>query len=444
MGLFFGTDGIRGQINDDLSQSTAYKCGNALGGKNKQAKILIGRDTRRSGSFITLAFATGAMNAGASVVDVGVCPTAGISYLTKALNFDFGVIISASHNPAEFNGIKIVDNQGTKLGDKKEEELEKLFLREFIVPYDQIGTYEYNPRLVIKYEEFLSNSISTSLAGKTIVLDCANGASYKIAPAVFRDNKAKIIATFCKPDGLNINKDCGALHVEKLKKYVLKYNADMGFAFDGDSDRLIAVDDKGNILDGDKLVYIFAMDYLEKGKLNKNGVVGTRHTNMGVEHALKEKGINLIRTDIGDKYVSAALAEKGLLIGGEQSGHIIIRDKLNTGDGILNALHLAEIVALGNKKLSEYVDFELYKQCNINVKVNDKMRIINNAELTQMRDEQEKLLDGNGRIMIRLSGTEPYVRIMVETQDEQKSIEIAKLFEKLIKHLNEDDYICAE
>ncbi len=444
MGLFFGTDGIRGQVNDDLSQATAYKCGNALGGKNRGAKVLIGRDTRLSGSFIGLSFATGAMNAGASVVDVGVCPTAGISYLTKELGFDFGVIISASHNPAEFNGIKIVDNQGKKLGDKKEEELEKLFLREFIVPYDQIGTYEYNPRLVLKYEEFLSKSISTSLEGKTIVLDCANGASFKIAPAVFRDNKAKIIATFCKPDGLNINKDCGALHIERLKKYVLKYNADMGFAFDGDSDRLIAIDEKGNVLDGDKLVYIFAMDYLAKGKLNKHSVVGTRHTNMGVEQALKDKGINLIRTDIGDKYVSAALIEKDLLIGGEQSGHIIVRDKLGTGDGVLNALHLAEIVASGNKKLSEYVDFELYKQCNINVRVNDKMRIINSAELTNMRDEQEKLLGDTGRIMLRVSGTEPYIRVMVETKDEKKSTEVAKLFEELIKELNKEDYICAE
>ena len=444
MGIFFGTDGLRGIVNEELTFDVAYKCGNALGGKNKRCKVLIGRDTRLSGSFIGLAFATGVMNAGGSVVDVGVCPTAGISYLTKELGFDFGVIISASHNPAEFNGIKIVDNNGKKLGDKKEEELEKLFLREFIVPYDQIGTYEYNPRLVLKYEEFLSKSISTSLENKTIVLDCANGASFKIAPAVFRDNKAKIIATFCKPDGLNINKDCGALHVERLKKYVLKYNADMGFAFDGDSDRLIAVDEKGNVLDGDKLVYIFAMDYLAKGKLNKHSVVGTRHTNMGVEQALKEKGINLIRTDIGDKYVSAALIEKDLLIGGEQSGHIIVRDKLGTGDGVLNALHLAEIVASGNKKLSEYVDFELYKQCNINVRVNDKMRIINSAELTNMRDEQERLLGDTGRIMLRVSGTEPYIRVMVETKDEKKSTEVAKLFEELIKELNKEDYICAE
>lgn len=444
MGFFFGIDGIRGQVNDDLSQATAYKCGNALAGKNKNAKILIGRDTRRSGSFIALAFATGAMNAGASVVDVGVCPTAGISYLTQKLGFDFGVIISASHNTAEFNGIKIFDSHGRKLTSKQEDELEKLFLREFIVSFDEIGTYEYNPRLAIKYEEFLSKSIKTSLKGKTIVLDCANGASYKLAPAVFRDNKAKIIATFCKPDGLNINKGCGTLNIERLQKYVLKYNADMGFAFDGDSDRVIAVDEKGNVLDGDKLLYIFAMDYMEKGKLNKNAVVGTRHTNMGVENALKKQGIKLIRSDIGDKYVSLTMQERDLNLGGEQSGHIVNREKLETGDGVLNALAIAEIVASGNKKLSEYIDFELYKQCNINVRVHDKMRIINSAELTNMRDEQEKLLGDSGRIMIRVSGTEPYIRVMVETKDEQKSKDVAKLFEELIKILNKEDYICAE
>ena len=190
MGVFFGTDGLRGTVNDDLSYDTAYKCGNALGMLYPNSRVIIGRDTRGSGSFITLAFATGAMNAGLNVIDVGICPTAGISYLTTLLGFDFGVVISASHNPAEYNGIKIFDRDGKKIGDKREEKLEKSFLKQVVVPVDKIGQYTYNPRLVINYEKFLSGSIKTSLKGKTIILDCANGAGYKLAPAVFRDNKA--------------------------------------------------------------------------------------------------------------------------------------------------------------------------------------------------------------------------------------------------------------
>ncbi|MBO5345145.1 MAG: phosphoglucosamine mutase [Clostridia bacterium] len=442
MGLFFGTDGLRGKVNDDLSYDIAYKCGNALG--SRYSKILIGRDTRHTGSFITLAFATGAMNAGSDVTDVGVCPTAGISYLTKELGYDFGVVISASHNPAEYNGIKIFDSQGKKLGDKREEELEKSFLRNRMTTYDKVGTYEYEPRKVLKYEEFLANSIGCSLKGKTIVLDCSNGASFKIAPAVFRDNGAKIIATFCKPDGLNINKGCGSLHIERLQKYVLKYKADMGFAFDGDSDRLIAVDENGEVVDGDKIIYMLALEYLEKGKLVPAEVVGTRHTNMGVEKALKEKGISLLRTDIGDKYVAMKLAERGLLIGGEQSGHVFVKDKLTTGDGILNALLVASICVEKNKKLSEFFDFVPYSQCNINILVSNKMNIMNSEKLMIEQDRVTDILENNGRVMIRMSGTEPYIRVMVESQDEETSAKYANELADVIKQLNLEFEQCAE
>ncbi len=438
MGLFFGTDGLRGKVNDDLSQSIAYKCGNALGGRFGKSKILIGRDTRLSGSLITLSFASGVLNAGSSIVDVGVCPTAGISYLTKLLGFDFGVVISASHNPAEFNGIKILNSVGEKINSETENDLERNFLKEFVVPYSELGKYEFDSRLVLKYEEFLSKSISHSLKGKTIILDCACGASYKIAPAVFRDNGAKVIATFCKPDGLNINDDCGALHTQKLQKYVTKYHADMGFAFDGDSDRVIAVDENGKVIDGDEIIYILAMDYLKKGKLNSNTVVGTRHTNMGVEKILNKKGVNLIRTNIGDKYVRAVMREKNLMIGGEQSGHIIIADKLGTGDGVLTALHLAEICATENKNLSQFIDFDLYKQCNINVKVKDKLRVINSEKLSKMTEEQENFLGDRGRVMIHVSGTEPCIRIMVESGDEELSQTVAKKISEVVKNVDEE------
>lgn len=439
MGVFFGTDGIRGKVNDDLSFDVAYKCGNALALKNPGSKILIGRDTRKSGDLITLGVASGAINGGLDVVDVGICPTAGISYLTQTLGFDFGVVISASHNPAEFNGIKIFDSEGKKLGDKREEELEKCFLKSFIVENEKVGSYSYQPRLALNYEEFLARSIDAKLNDLTIVLDCSHGASYKVAPAVFRDNGAKIIATHCKPDGLNINKDCGSLHIQKLQKYVKKYNADMGFAFDGDSDRVIAVDENGNVVDGDKIIYLLGIDYKANQKLTDSTVVGTRHTNMGVEKALNAEGINLIRTDIGDKYVIAKLVEKDLLIGGEQSGHIIIKDKLCTGDGVLTALHIAAICARDKRKLSSYFNFELYKQCNINVRVRDKMRVINSGKLEAHREEEERNLSDNGRIMIRLSGTEPYVRVMVESKDQLLSENVAKRLADVVKAIDEED-----
>ena len=444
MGIFFGKDGIRGKINDDFSREIAYKCGNALGGKYPSSRILIGRDTRGTGDFVALSFATGVMNAGSSVVDVGVCPTAGISYLTSLLGFDFGVVISASHNYAEYNGIKIFDKTGRKIGDKFEDELEKMFLKEIVVSYDKVGSFEYNPRLILHYEKFLSKSINVSLKGKTIVLDCANGAGFKLAPAVFRDNNARIIATFCKPDGLNINKSCGALNIARLQRYVQKYKADMGFAFDGDADRLIAVDEQGNVVDGDKLLFLLASDYLEKGKLTENQVVGTRHTNIGVEKALSQKGVVLIRSDIGDKYVSSKMIENRILVGGEQSGHLILADKLPTGDGILNALQVAAICVEQGKRLSEFFDFEMYEQKNINVDVFDKIRIVNSERLAKITEDEEKKIAGNGRIMIHVSGTEPCIRVMVETRDANLSAEVAERIANGIKEINLENLKCVE
>lgn len=444
MGVFFGTDGLRGKVNDDLSFDIAYKVGNALGKLQPECKVLIGRDTRKTGELLTMGVAGGLVNTGAIVTDVGVCPTAGIAYLTMALGFDYGVVISASHNPAEYNGIKIFDKTGKKVGDKVENLIERNFLQSVAVKYSKVGSYKYAPRTAIAYEEFLEKSIKTSLKGKTIVLDCSHGSSYKIAPAVFRANGAKIIATYCKPDGLNINDKCGSLNIEKLQKYVLKYKADMGFAFDGDSDRVIAVDELGNVIDGDKIIYILAKTYKEQGKLIGNMVVGTRHTNMGIEKALNKMGITMIRTDIGDKYVSQKLEEKNLLIGGEQSGHVFVKDVLPTGDGVLNALLLAEIVTKQNKKLSSYFDFDLYSQVNLNVRVQDKMRIINSEALSVAIEQEEQTLGEDARIMIRVSGTEPYIRVMVESLSEEKSKESAERLREVIATLSKEFDECAE
>lgn len=445
MGVFFGTDGLRGKVNDDLSFDIAYKVGNALGKLKPESKVIIGRDTRKTGALLALGVAGGLINTGAEVTDVGVCPTAGIAYLTMSQGYDYGVVISASHNPAEYNGIKIFDKTGKKLGDKIENQLERNFLNGVAVKYSKVGSYNYQPRVAIKYEEFLEKSIANTLKGKTIVLDCSHGSSYKIAPAVFRANGAKIIATHCKPDGLNINVKCGSLHIERLQKYVLKYKADMGFAFDGDSDRVIAVDEFGNVIDGDKIIYILTKTYLDKGQLNPKIVVGTRHTNMGIEKALNRLGVELIRTDIGDKYVSQKLEEKGLLIGGEQSGHVFIKELLPTGDGVLNALIVADIVARSGKTMSSHLeDVKLYHQENLNVRVYDKMRIINSEVLSIATEKEENFLGDDARIMIRVSGTEPYIRIMVEGKEKEVVKESALRLKSVIDTLNKEFDECAE
>lgn len=436
MSLFFGTDGLRGKLNDDLSWKMAFKCGNALGSVFPNSKVLIGKDTRKSGSFLSLAFATGAMGAGMSVVDVGVCPTAGIAYLTNKLGFDFGVVISASHNPAEYNGIKIVDKFGKKLDSKKESELEREFLKEKIVPFKNIGVLKFKPELVKLYKSFLMEQFDCSLKGKTIIIDCSNGAASKIAPRVFKKSGATVIALSCKPNGLNINKNCGSQHIQNLQKNVVSHCADMGFAFDGDSDRLIAVDENGNVVDGDQLMYMLACFYQEQNKLLPPVVVGTSLTNKGVEKALNKKGISLIRTDVGDKHISESLSQNNLLIGGEQSGHIFVKDKLMTGDGILNAILVACVCVKKQQTLSSFFDFALHKQCNINIPVKNKMKIISSEKIMLCKETEEKRLANSGRILVRASGTEPCVRVMVETETEQKAKEIAERIASVVNELN--------
>lgn len=437
MGVFFGTDGLRGKVNDDLSYHTAYKCGNALASYcGGMAKILIGTDTRKSASLVTLAFACGAVNGGMSVTSVGVCPTAGVSYLTKKFGYDFGVVISASHNPAEFNGIKIFDNSGVKLGDRREEQIEKLFLKEKAVPFDKLGEFLVKPELVKEYIEFLISSTDVNFKGTKVVLDCANGASSFVAPEVFKKLGAKVIALSNEPNGLNINQNCGSLNLQNLILAVKKYHADVGFAYDGDSDRVIAVDELGRIVNGDKLIFMFATAYSEQGKLIPPAVVGTRHTNMGVERALERRGISLIRTEIGDKYVSAKLAEENLLIGGEQSGHIILRDKHVTGDGILASIVATSIMIKKGVKFSEFFNFEEYHQANLNVEVSDKIKVINSEKLSKEIEIEEMHFSDDGRIMVRVSGTEPYIRIMVESKSNEKSEAIAEKLEKIVRDID--------
>jgi len=436
MGLFFGTDGLRGKVNEVLSYDVAYKIGNALSILTEKPTIIIGSDTRISNSYITLALAGGAMSGGAKVIDVGVVPTAGIAYLTNLIKADYGVVISASHNSGEYNGIKIFNKDGYKLGDKEEERIERCFIREKLNNFPDIGVYEQDFTLAKLYKKFLIENSNRSLKGKKIVLDCAYGAAHRIAPEVFRKLGASVIASNCVNDGLKINENCGAVHPENLVKRVFRYKADMGFAFDGDSDRLIAVDENGRIIDGDMILCALAKYLKDQNKLKSNTVVGTSHTNMAIEDELKNMNVSLIRTDIGDKYVLAKLVEQNLSIGGEQSGHIILKDLATTGDGILTAIFVANMIVEKNIKASKAFDFTLYPQSNKDVVVEDKFRIMNNEELSRATTEYNLALKGKGRIMIRASGTEPKIRIMVESKDGKVNEEIATKLVELIKKIN--------
>lgn len=439
MGIFFGTDGIRGLVNSELTFDLAFKCGNALGVSKPNAKILIGRDTRISGSYLSIAVAGGAISAGAKVVDIGICPTAGIAYLTKILKYDFGVVISASHNPPDYNGIKIFDCNGYKLGDKNENLLERKFVNTTYVAPKNIKNYVQNYKITSKYTDFLKNSCNLSLNGLKIVVDCSNGAAYKYAPKVFKNLGAEVIKINSSNNGSNINKDCGSLHPESLCQKVVKEKADMGFAFDGDSDRILACDENGNILDGDIILYMLAKYFKGNKLLSKNTIVGTSHTNMGIENSLQKIGIKLLRSDVGDKYVLEKMLENNLSLGGEKSGHIILSEYATTGDGILAAIKLAEMVVSSNKKLSTLAKVKLYPQINIDCIVKDKLRIINNLTLSNIITEQEKILGNNSRIMVRVSGTEPKIRIMVESLNTEQAQKSAQIIEQTVKEIDQKE-----
>ncbi len=435
MGLFFGTDGLRGKVNEDLTQSIAYKIGNALSILTENPTVLVGSDTRTSASYLTLPLANGVMSGGGKVIDVGVIPTAGIAYLTRLLKADYGVVISASHNSGEYNGVKVFNKNGYKLGDKEEERIERCFIHEKVNDFPNIGTYVQDFTLIKKYRDFLIKS-SERLDGLTIILDCAYGAAYRIAPEVFKKLGAKVVASNATENGLKINHNCGALYPQNLKGRIKRYNADVGFAFDGDADRVIAVDENGSIIDGDMIICALAKYFNKNGLLKDSTAVGTSHTNMAIEKHLFDNGINFIRTDIGDKYVLAKLLEKNLSLGGEQSGHVILSDYATTGDGILTALTLSSMLIRQKIKASSILDVKLFPQENQNVTVKDKFRVINSEELGKEVAKYTALLSNKGRLMIRASGTEPKIRVMVESNDDALNKQIANSIVATIKNID--------
>lgn len=434
MGKYFGTDGIRGVVGETLTGELASICGRTLGRKAK--RILVGGDTRVSREYLTLALAQGVVEMGANITNIGICTTPGIAHITKKYGFDYGVVISASHNPPYYNGIKIFDNNGVKLGDEREEELEEEFLCKKKLQGD-FGKYEERFGLTKIYEEYLKASVDGDLTGLKIVLDCACGASCKIAKKVFKSLGAKVVAINSSADGKRINKECGSTSPLGLCKAIKKYDADMGFAFDGDADRIIACDEKGKVLDGDMILFVLAKYLKKTNKLNGNIVVGTTHTNMGIRNALKHKGIKFVEANVGDKYVIEKMEQGGVSLGGEKSGHIILKEYSTTGDGILAGLKLAELVKSEKKRLSRCVKVKLYPEVNIDVVVRNKEKIVSSDALWDKIETLQIKLSKKTRILVRASGTEPKVRIMVESENLKFANDCAREIEKMVCALDE-------
>ena len=422
MGLYFGTDGIRGLANIEITPELSFRAGNALA-QAGAAKIVVVRDTRDSGDLLALSFCAGALADGCNVVYAGIVPTAAAAILTCLLKTDFGAVISASHNPPEYNGIKLFSSAGLKLSEKEEGLIESLICTPMYAPHEKIGRFTHDAKNAEVYEKHLLSGLDVNLKGMKIVLDCANGAAAQIAPKIFRLTGAAVTAYNTETDGKNINESCGALYPEFLAKKVIKDGADIGFCFDGDADRLIAVDGNGNIVDGDTTLYILACAYKEKGLLKNNCVVGTSHTNMAIQEALEAKGVTLLRADIGDKYVSDMMIKEGAALGGEQSGHIIIRHLSPTGDGILTALQLAQTAK--STPLASLADIKLFPQTNLSVTVKDKKAVINNERLWDFVNEISAKIKPKGRVLVRASGTEPKIRIVAECRSKTMCDETA-------------------
>lgn len=430
MGNFFGTDGVRGVANQELTPELAFKIGR-FGGyvltKNCEGKpkVLIGRDTRISGPMLEGSLIAGLLSIGAEVMRVGVISTPGVAFLTKALNAQAGVMISASHNPMQDNGIKFFGSDGFKLLDEQEAEIEALLNEDNdTLPRPtgaDLGVVNDYFEGTQKYLQFLKQTVDEDFSGLTIALDCAHGATSSLAPYLFADLDADIKTIGTNPNGLNINDGVGSTHPESLIELVKEEKADIGLAFDGDGDRLIAVDENGNLVDGDKIMFICAKFLKEQGMLKNDTVVSTVMSNLGFYRALEENDIQSKQSAVGDRYVMELMREGGFNLGGEQSGHIIFLDYTTTGDGMLSALQLVNIMKQTDKKLSELAsEMETFPQSLVNVKVSDKHRVLENERIKQVIEKAEQELGKNGRVLVRPSGTEPLVRVMVEAPTEEQ------------------------
>ncbi len=446
MSRLFGTDGVRGVANSELTPELAFNLGKAgahvLSKTHGKPVILIGMDTRVSGDMLENAITAGILAVGGNVIKAGIIPTPAVAYLVKYYNADAGIVISASHNTFEYNGIKFFNGQGFKLDDDLEDEIEDIIVRDIDankhITGEGVGKcLEAEESALDLYVEFLKNSVDLDLKGLKIVLDCANGASYKAAERVYKDLGAKVVVIGNEPNGININDGCGSTHPEKLQQMVVSEGAFMGLAFDGDADRLIAVDEKGRLMDGDKLICICAARLKEQGRLPDSRVTATVMSNLGFHKYMESIGCKVDVTGVGDRYVLESMLKTGSVLGGEQSGHIIFLDHTTTGDGIMSSLQVMDAVLASGKKPSELSDeIIIYPQVLKNAKVREdkKNKYERDDDIMNAISKVEEEMEGKGRVLIRPSGTEPLVRVMLEGEDvdhiTKLAADLAALFEE--------------
>ncbi len=445
MGRLFGTDGARGVANAELTPELAMNIGRAAAmvltsEEVEHPTIIIGKDTRLSGDMLEGALIAGLCSVGANVKILGVVPTPAVAYLIGKYKADAGIMISASHNPFEFNGIKIFSSEGYKLPDALEEQIEAIVL-DNAVPYKQcvgndMGTVEYLDAAADDYIDHVISTVEYDLKGMNIALDCSNGSASRTAKKLFESLGANCHMLFDTPDGVNINDNCGSTHTETLMQYVKDNGLDAGLAFDGDADRCLAVDDKGELVDGDYIIAIIAADFKSRGKLKENTVVGTVMTNMGFQKFCDVNGMNFVSTKVGDRYVLESMLNEGYNIGGEQSGHVICLDYSTTGDGQLTGAQLLSLLNRREAKLSSIATLmERYPQVLINVKVSNenKPRFATDEVINEKMKSVENILEGKGRLLVRLSGTEPIIRVMLEGEDYEEISRLANETAELIK-----------
>lgn len=441
MRRLFGTDGVRGVANQELSPELAFELGKAgayiLTEEGRRSKIVIGKDTRISGDMLESALVAGICSLGVDVLLVGVMPTPAIAFLTRKLGADAGVVISASHNPVEDNGIKFFAGDGFKLPDEKELAIERLIFNPIKYPLPtggQVGRVHQIENGADLYVEHAKNSIKESLTGLKIVVDGSNGAAFDLAPRIFRGSGAQVITINCEPDGVNINKGCGSTHPEALQQAVIAHKADIGIAHDGDADRIIAVDENGQLVDGDHIMTICGLHLLAKGQLKNKTLVVTVMTNLGLHLAFRGTGAKLVETKVGDRYVLEAMKEQDACLGGEQSGHIIFLEHNTTGDGIITALQLLAVMKEKKQSLSQLASqMRRLPQLLVNVRVKDKNKVMEIPEVQTATSYVEEKLAGRGRVLIRPSGTESLVRVMVEGESEEELESLAQTVVKVIE-----------
>lgn len=451
MRKYFGTDGIRRIANTELTPELVFRVAKAgayvlASHTDHTPTILIGRDTRISGTLIESAMVAGFLSYGANVKLLGVIPTPAVAYLTRKMKADAGVVISASHNTFEFNGIKFFSNKGMKISDALEEEMEEIMdsgkLNEYTAVNEKIGVSTYVEDLQQEYVDFLTNLVKEKLNGKKkdsfrVAIDVANGATYQVAEKIFTNLEIPHTILSNHPDGININQNCGSTHLESIKEYVVKHGYMMGIAYDGDGDRCLLVDDEGNTVDGDQILALLASSLKEKGDLKKDTIVATVMSNLGLKKYTEKEQLHLVETKVGDRYVLETMLEHGYNLGGEQSGHLIFLDYNPTGDGILTSLMVICTLLEKNKTLKEATsNMTIYPQVLVNAKVNPekKSAYLEDSVIVEKIKEVEKEFEGNGRVLIRPSGTEPFVRVMIEGENKeylmQKATQVASLIEE--------------